>query len=92
MNRIKHLRAKHSVSYDVIKELHNPESAEEIIKREITPQLAKLLHEEFEMEFYAEENPYVGQTVEAEIVAMPVRDWNKIQRFLNQNHFNFSEL
>jgi hypothetical protein len=92
MNRIKHLRAKHSVSYDVIKELHNPESAEEIIKREITLQLAKLLHEEFEMEFYAEENPYVGQTVEAEIVAMPLRDWNKIHRFLNQNHFKFSEL
>jgi hypothetical protein len=92
MNRIKHLRAQHSVSYDMIKELHNPETAEEIIKREITLQLAKLLHEEFEMEFYEEENPYVGQTVKAEIVAMPARDWNKIQRFLELNHFNFSEL
>jgi|Wag4MinimDraft_6_1082665.scaffolds.fasta_scaffold50168_2 hypothetical protein len=92
MNRIKHLRAKHSVSYDMIKELHNPESAEEIIKREITLQLANLLHSEFEMEFYQEENPYIGQTVEAEIVAMPLRDWNKIHRFLNQNHFKFSEL
>jgi hypothetical protein len=38
------------------------------------------------------ENPYVGKAVKAEIVAMPARDWNKIQRFLNQNHFNFSEL
>ena len=92
MNRIKHLRAKHSVSYDMIKELHNPEVAEEIIKREITLQLAKLLHEEFEMEFYEEENPYVGQTVETEIVAMSLRDWNKIHRFLNQNYFKFSEL
>jgi len=92
MNRIKHLTAQHSVSYDMIKELHNPESAEEIIKREITLQLAKLLHEEFEMEFYEEENPYVGQTVKAEIVAMPARDWNKIQRFLELNFFNFSEL
>ena len=55
MNRIKHLRAKHSVSYDMIKELHNPESVEGIIKREITLQLAKLLHEEFEMEFYTNE-------------------------------------
>ncbi len=92
MNRIKHLRAQHSVSYDMIKELHNPEAAEEIIKREITLQLANLLHSEFEMEFYQEENPYIGQTVEAEIVAMPLRDWNKIHRFLNQNHFKFSEL
>ena len=92
MNRIKHLTAQHSVSYDMIKELHNPETAEEIIKREITLQLAKLLHEEFEMEFYEEENPYVGQTVKAEIVAMPARDWNKIQRFLELNFFNFSEL
>jgi hypothetical protein len=92
MNRIKHLTAQHSVSYDMIKELHNPETAEEIIKREITLQLAKLLHEEFEMEFCEVENPYVGQAVKAEIVAMPARDWNKIQRFLNQNHFNFSEL
>jgi len=92
MNRIKHLRAQHSVSYDMIKELHNPETAEEIIKREITLQLAKLLHEEFEMEFYQEENPYVGQAVKAEIVAMPARDWNKIQRFLELNFFNFSEL
>ena len=92
MKRIKHLRAQHSVSYDMIKELHNPETVEEIIKREITLQLAKLLHEEFEIEFYQEENPYVGQTVKAEIVAMPARDWDKIQRFLELNLFNFSDL
>jgi hypothetical protein len=92
MKRIKHLRAQHSVSYDMIKELHNPESAEEIIKREITLQLANLLHSEFEMEFYEEENPYVGKTVKAEIVAMSLRDWNTIHSFLNQNHFKFSEL
>jgi hypothetical protein len=76
----------------MIKELHNPETVEEIIKREITLQLAKLLHEEFEMEFYQEENPYVGQTVKAEIVAMPARDWTKIQRFIELNLFNFSDL
>jgi hypothetical protein len=92
MNRIKHLTAQHSVSYDIIKELHNPETAEEIIKREITLQLAKLLHEEFEMEFCEVENPYVGQAVKAEIIAMSARDWNEIQRFLKLNHFNFSEL
>jgi hypothetical protein len=92
MNRIKHLTAQHSVSYDMIKELHNPETAEEIIKREITLQLAKLLHEEFEMEFCEVENLYVGKAVKAEIVAMPARDWNKIQRFLKLNRFSFSEL
>ena len=35
MNRIKHLRAQHSVSYDMIKELHNPETAEEINQQKI---------------------------------------------------------
>ena len=92
MNKIKRFRDTHTVSREMYEHLNAPDQVERVIKGQAVQRLAEQIYNELEHDFYVESNPFIGETHTVDIVAMPTHNWQKIERFLARNNFDFNEL
>lgn len=92
MNEIKRIRETLTVTREMYEDMLGPGQVEYTVRREMVRRLSEQIYNEMEYDFYVESNPYVGETLMLDIVAMSTSNWKKIESFLTRNNFDFKNL
>lgn len=92
MNKIKRIRETLTVTREMYEDMLGPGQVEYTVRREMVQRLSEQIYNEMECDFYIESNPYVGETLMLDIVAMSASNWKKIESFLTRNNFDFKNL
>ena len=92
MKKIKRFQGTFAVTQELYEQLKREEYLEKAMKGEAVQRLAEDINKELEHGFFVESNPLIGERCIYDITAMSTYDWQKIERFLMQNNFDFNNL